>query len=64
MGCRPVAVVITHVYTSKNRKSLGLPEKHAVATGRLGNHLRIRFWTEGNQEKPVPRWPVAGPSGY
>jgi hypothetical protein len=20
--------------------------------------------TQGNQEKPVPRWPVAGPSGY
>jgi len=45
-------------------KSGGLHEKHVVATWKLGNHLSIRLWTRGNQEKPVPRWPVAGPSGY
>jgi len=45
-------------------KSGGLHEKHAAATWSLGNNLSIRLWTQGNQEKPVPRWPVAGPSGY
>jgi hypothetical protein len=64
MGRRPVAVVMIHVYKSKKFKSGGLHEKHAVATWSLGNHLSIRLWTQGNQEKPVPRWPVAGPSGY
>jgi len=45
-------------------KSGGLHEKHVVATWNLGNHLSICFWTQGNQEKPVSRWPVAGPSEY
>ena len=45
-------------------KSGGLHERHVVTTWRLGNHLKIRLWTQGNQEKPVSRWPVAGPSGY
>ena len=49
---------------AKNLKSEGLHEKHAVATWSLGNHLSIRLQTQGNQEKPVPRRPVAGPSGY
>jgi len=44
-------------------KSGGLHEKH-VSTWKLGNHLSIRFETQGNQEKPVSMWPVAGPSGY
>jgi hypothetical protein len=45
-------------------KSGGLHERHVVATLKLGNHLSIRLETQGNQEKPVSRWPVAGPSGY
>ena len=43
-------------------KSGGLHEKHAVATWSLGNHLSFRLETQGNQEKTVSRWPVAGPS--
>ena len=45
-------------------KSGGLHEKHVVATWNLGNHLSIFLQTQGNQEKPVSRWPVAGPSEY
>ena len=45
-------------------KSGGLHEKHVVATWNLWNHLSICFWAQGNQEKPVSRWPVAGPSEY
>jgi hypothetical protein len=45
-------------------KSGGLHEKHVEATWKGGNHLSIRSWTQGNQEKPVSGWPVAGPSGY
>ena len=45
-------------------KSGGLREKHVVATWNLGNHLSICLYTQGNQEKPVSRWPVAGPSEY
>ena len=37
---------------------------YVVATWNLGNHLSICLQTQGNQEKPVSRWPVAGPSGY
>jgi hypothetical protein len=29
-----------------------------------GNHPSICSRTQENQEKPVSRWPVAGPSGY
>ena len=43
-------------------KTGGLHEKHVVATWNLGNHLSICFYTQENQEKPVSRWPVAGPS--
>jgi len=43
-------------------KSGGLHEKHVVATWNLGNHLSICLYTQENQEKPVSRWPVAGPS--
>ena len=43
-------------------KSGRLHEEHVVATWNLGNHLSICFWAQGNQEKPVSRWPVAGPS--
>jgi hypothetical protein len=42
----------------------GPHERHAVATWNLENHLSICFKTQGNQVKPEPRWPVAGPSGY
>ena len=45
-------------------KSGGLHEKYVVATWNLGNHLSICFWAQGNQEKPVSSWPVAGPSEY
>ena len=45
-------------------KSGGLHEKHVVATWNFGNHLSICFWVRGNQEKPVSRWPAAGPSEY
>jgi len=45
-------------------KSGGLHEKHVVATWNLGNHLSICLWAQGNQEKPVSRWPVARPSEY
>jgi len=45
-------------------KSEGLHEKHVVATCNHGNHLSICFYAQGNQEKPVSKWPVAGPSEY
>jgi len=68
MGCRPVAVVIMRVHKyelgSKKFKSGGLHEKHVVSTWSLGHHLSIHLQTQENQEKPVPRWPVVGPSGY
>ena len=32
--------------------------KHVEATWKDGNHLSIRSWTQGNQEKPVSRWPL------
>jgi len=43
-------------------KSGGLHEKHVVATWSLGNHLSISYRHRENQEKPVSRWLVAGPS--
>jgi len=45
-------------------KSGRLHEKHVVATWNLGNHLSICFWAQGNQEKPVSRLPVVGPSEF
>ena len=45
-------------------KSGGVHEKHVVATWNLGNHLSICLQTQGNQENPVSRWPVAGRSEY
>ena len=33
-----------------------LHKKHVEATWKGGNHLSIRPWTQGNQEKPVSRW--------
>ena len=50
-------------FTTKFRSGGGLYEKHVVATWHLGDYLSICSWTQGNQEKPVSRWPVAGPSG-
>ena len=41
-------------------KSGELHEKHVVATWNLENHLSICLQTQGNREKPVSRWPVAG----
>ena len=70
MGCHPVAVVILHVHKYEKEKVTrkfkwgGLHERHVVATWKLGNHLSIRLLTQGNQENPVSRLPVAGPSGY
>ena len=55
-----MAVVILHVHKYEE----GLHEKHVVTTWELGNHLSIRLKTQGNQEKPVSRWPIAGPSEY
>ena len=45
-------------------KSGELHENHLVATWNFGNHLSICFQAQGNQEKPVSRRPVAGPSEY
>ena len=45
-------------------KSGGLNDKHVVATWNLGNRLSICLYAQGNQEKPVSRWQVAGPSEY
>jgi hypothetical protein len=45
-------------------KTGGLHEKHVVATWNPWNHLSICLQTQGNQEKPVSRWPVAGSSKY
>ena len=64
-----MAVVILNVHkyekkVTRNFKSGGLHDKHVVATWKLGNHLCIRLYTQRNQENPVSRLPVAGPSGY
>ena len=45
-------------------KSGGLHEKHVVATWNVGNRLSVYLSAQGNREKPVSRWPVAGPSEY
>ena len=45
-------------------KSGGLHEKHVVATWNLGNRLSICLYAQRNQEKPVSRWPVTGPTEY
>ena len=45
-------------------KSGVLYEKHVMATWNLGNHPSICLKTQGNQEKHVSRWPVAGPTEY
>ena len=42
----------------------GLHEKHVVATWNLGNRLSVCLKTQGNREKIVSMWPVAGPSEY
>ena len=36
--------------------------KHVEATWKWGNHPSIYSGTQGNQEKPVSRWPVTRPS--
>jgi hypothetical protein len=60
LGFHPVAVNTIYNIATKFTSG-GLHEKHVVATW---NHLSICLKTQGNQEKPVPRWPIAGPSGY
>ena len=45
-------------------KSGGLHEKRVVATWNFGNHLSICLQIQGNQEKPMSRWLVAGSSEY
>ena len=55
--CKPNMKLVTTKF-----KSGGLHEKHVVATWNFGNHLSICFEAQGNQEKPVSRWPIAGPS--
>jgi hypothetical protein len=68
IGLLPGGSGFIHVHNyekgTKNLKPVGLHEKHAVSTGSRGNHLSMCVEAQGNQEKPVPRWPVAGPSGY
>ena len=51
-------------YGSKKFKSEGIHEKHVVATWNVGNRLSVCLQAQGNREKPVSRWPVAGPSEY
>jgi hypothetical protein len=73
MGRHPVAVVILHItyaWTMKvdySRFSQGRA-KWEACSGNLrkenGYHPSICSRTQENQEKPVSRWPVAGPSGY
>jgi hypothetical protein len=46
MSCRPLAVVIMHVYEyeiSKKFKSGGINDKHAVATWGMGTILVFAF---------------------
>jgi hypothetical protein len=64
VGCHPVAVVTLHLNYVKPTKFKmgGLHEKHVVAIWYLGSHLSIYLHAQGNQETPVTRWPVAGPS--
>ena len=45
-------------------KSGWLYEKHVVATWNIVNLLNICLQTQGNQEKPVSSWPVAGHFEY
>jgi len=69
LGCHPVAVFILHVNKTLNWLLLNLSWEGYMRsiwwqTWNLGNHLSICFSAQGNQEEPVPRWPVAGPSEY
>ena len=68
IGLLPGGSGFVHVYNyvkgSKNLKPVGLREKHAGAAWGLGEtsqHSLIDRHRETNK-KPVPRWPVAGPS--
>ena len=51
-------------FVTNKFKSGGLHEKHVAVTWNLGNHLSICLQAQVNEEKPVSRWPVAGPSEY
>jgi hypothetical protein len=74
MGRQPVAVVILHITYARTMKVDysrfswgGLHGKHVVAswekkTGTIPAFALRR--TQENQEKPVLKWQVAGPSGY
>ena len=49
---------------ANNFKSGALHEKYVEATWNRGNHLSICSYTQGNQEKPVSKWPVPKPFEY
>jgi len=51
-------------YGSKKSKSGGLHEKHAVATWESKEPSQHSLMDTRKPRKPVPRWEVAGPSGY
>jgi len=53
----------TRKKVTRKFKSGGLHKKHIVANWKLANHLSIRLFTQRNQEKPVSRWPIGGPTG-
>jgi hypothetical protein len=73
MGRHPVAVVNLHTTYARTMKvdysrfSWGRAKWEACGSNlerKNGNHPSICSRTQENQEKPVSRWPVAGPSGY
>jgi hypothetical protein len=68
MGRHPVAVVILHITKARTMKVDYSRFSWVPCSGMLekknGNHPSICSRTQENQEKPVSRWPVAGPSGY
>ena len=60
LGCYPVAVVILHVNKTWNWLQINL-SREGLESWEPSHHLLIE---QGNQEKSVSRWPVAGPSEY
>jgi len=63
-----VAVVILHIHIYKKKVTTKFKSGrlHELACSRnLGNwELSEHSLVDGNQEKPVSRWPVIGPSGH
>jgi hypothetical protein len=70
MGRRPVAMVILHITYARtmtvdySRFSWGRTTWEACIGNLEKKITGICSRTQENQEKPVSRWPVAGPSGY